>query len=405
MFELVCNVIWFTSQPDKTNIYMGGVKEDVKQSILRDTNFVEGEFPFRYLGVPLNEGKLNKSMFADLLSKVQKCLHSWAKQRISYAGKISLINSVIFGLEQFWCSTLLIPKGVIKLITKFCRHFLWGSEEGKRKLIMKSWGSCCTPHSEGGFNIKEILSWNKCILCKWIWIVDTHSDSLWANWNHTYNIKFGDFWTMSVKPCHSESWRSLLKVRNDLVAKIGSIAEARDFLSTCISGGKMQLHKVYDLLREPNSKVSWVRAVWNKAVVPKHSFIAVLAMCVLCKAASEDHQHLFFQCHYSSHIWKHLLDWMGLRGRSMRFKSELHWIAHRRHRRHWKFLWVTTCLNALVYSIWEERNSRIFNNVEHAVEHAVEHVIRRVQFLVSVKLLHVTPSSHEEEVLYGLNSC
>ncbi|XP_074304751.1 uncharacterized protein LOC141639547 [Silene latifolia] len=221
--------------------------------------------------------------------------------------------------------------------------------------------------------------------------------------------------------CHSESWRSLLKVRNDLVAKTGSIAEARDFLSTCISGGKMQLHKVYDLLREPNSKVSWVRAVWNKAVVPKHSFIVVLAMqgklatidqltirgmhlvnrCVLCKAASEDHQQLFFQCNYSSHVWKHLLDWMGLRGRSMRFKTELHWIAHRRHRRHWKFLWVTSCMTALVYSIWEERNSRIFNNVEHAVEH----VIRRVQFLVSVKLLHVTPSSHEDEVLYGLNSC
>ncbi|XP_074304825.1 uncharacterized protein LOC141639647 [Silene latifolia] len=176
----------------------------------------------------------------------------------------------------------------------------------------------------------------------------------------------------------------------------------------------MQLHKVYDFLREPSRKISWVRAVWNKAVVPKHSFMVVLAMqcklatidqltlrgmqlvnrCVLCKAASEDHPHLFFQCSYSSHIWKHLLDWMGLRGRSMRLKNEMHWIAHRRHKRHWKALWVSSCLNALTYSICEERNSRIFNNVEHDADY----VIRRVQFLVSVKLLHVTPSSYEEEV-------
>ncbi|XP_074277918.1 uncharacterized protein LOC141601526 [Silene latifolia] len=389
--NLFASLSGLQANPDKTNIYMGGVREEVKQAILRATQYVEGEFPFRYLGVPLNEGKLNKGMFADLLSKVQKCLHNWANQKISYAGKISLINIVIFGLEQFWCFTLLIPKGVIKLITKFCRHFLWGSDEGHRKLIMKSWASCCVPHAEGGFNIKE-----------------------------TYNIKSGDFWTMAPKNFHSESCKSLLKVRNELVAKIGGVATARAFLLDCIAEGKLQLHRVYDFLRDPGRRISWARVVWNKAALPKHSFLVVLVMqrklatidqvmhrgmhlvnrCVLCKAANEDHAHLFFQCSYSSNIWQNLLEWMGMRGRSMKLKTELHWLANRRHRKHWKALRISSCLNALTHSLGEERNSRIFNNLEHEAAY----IIRRVQFLVSVKLLHVTPPSYEEEILCSLNN-
>ncbi|XP_074298357.1 uncharacterized protein LOC141629219 [Silene latifolia] len=208
---------------------------------------------------------------------------------------------------------------------------------------------------------------------------------------------------MAPKNFHSESWKSLLKVRNELVAKTCGVANARAFLLDCITEGKLQLQKVYDFLREPGRRISWARVVWNKAVLPKHSFMVVLAMqrklatidqlmhrgvhlvnrCVLCKAANEDHSHLFFKCSYSSHIWQQLLEWMGMRGRSMNLKSELHWLVGRRHRKHWKALKISSCLNALTYSLWEERNSRIFNNLEHDAAY----IIRRVQFLVSVKLL------------------
>ncbi|XP_074319198.1 uncharacterized protein LOC141656267 [Silene latifolia] len=59
----------------KTNIYMAGIRGNIKQEILTDTGYTEGQFPFRYLGVPLNEGKLNKTMFADLITK-KKPTHS-----------------------------------------------------------------------------------------------------------------------------------------------------------------------------------------------------------------------------------------------------------------------------------------------------------------------------------------
>ncbi|XP_074291153.1 uncharacterized protein LOC141617924 [Silene latifolia] len=210
----------------------------------------------RYLGVPLNEGKLNNPIFADLLNKIQNALNHWATHRLSYAGKISLINTVIFRFEQYWCATLLIPKGVIKLITKFCINFLWNSGEGTRKLIMKSWASCCFPYKEGGFNIKEILTWNKSILCKWIWAIDNKSESTWSQCDLIYNIKATGFWTMQIKPHHSESWRGILYVRNELITRARDIENARTILNSCVKARKLKLHLLYDQFREKGNRVT-----------------------------------------------------------------------------------------------------------------------------------------------------
>ncbi|XP_074306038.1 uncharacterized protein LOC141641266 [Silene latifolia] len=408
------------ANPEKTNIYMGGVREDVKQEILRNTGYVEGTFPFRYLGVPLNEGKLNKSMFADLLTKVQQALNHWSTRTLSYAGKIRLLNTVIFGLEQFWCSTLLIPKGLIKLITKFCRNFLWNTEEGTKKMVMKSWATCYKLVQEGGFNIKEILAWNKCLICKWIWDIDQHSDSSWAVWNYLSNIKAGSFWTVVPKTYHSESWKSILKVRDDLIKKHGTVDAVKVILQSCVKKETLCLSLVYEQIRDKEGKVRWGKLVWRRAILPKHSVIMTLALhgklatvdqlnkkgliiinrCVLCKAALETHKHLFIKCSYSETIWQKLLQWMRILGRSNHMSEEIAWISSRRAKRHWKTNWFLGCLSTLVYSLWEERNCRIFRGVEHEVEY----LLRRVQYIVYVRLYHVLGNYGEQEMLEYLNA-
>ncbi|XP_074315253.1 uncharacterized protein LOC141651438 [Silene latifolia] len=266
------------ANPEKTNIYMGGIREEIKQAILRTTGYAEGTFLFRYLGVPLNEGKLNKIMFADLLHKIQSALTHWATHRLSYAGKE-------IGNEEL--------------------GFLLCSSQG------------------GGFNINEVLAWNKSVLCKWLWAIEHHSDSTWSQWNRVYNIKSENFWTMQIKSYHSESWRSILQVRNELINRSGGISQAQENLSSCVKNGKFHLHLVYDQLRNKENSVVWTKGVWHRAVLPKHSFFMVLAMqrclatvdklnhkgiciinrCILCKATCETHRHLFFRCPYSAALW------------------------------------------------------------------------------------------------------
>ncbi|XP_074318554.1 uncharacterized protein LOC141655368 [Silene latifolia] len=330
-------------------------------------------------------------MFADLLSKVQGALNHWTTYKISYAGKISLINSVTFGLEQFWCSTLLLPKGVLRLINKFCKKILWNFEEGQRKLIMKSWASCCSPYQEGRFNIKEILSWNKCVICKWIWGLINQSDGFWNTWNYSYNIKQGDLWTMQKKSTHSESWRSILQVRDELVAMAGSGDNAQGLLQSCVRKGKLRLHLLYDHFRQRGNTLSWTKAAWNRALLPKHSFFLVMAM--QRKLATIDQLNI-----RGFYI---VLTWLNMHNITVKLSKEMHWIAGRRACKHWKARWYTSCLGAAVYCLWEERNTRIFSGQEHQFDY----VVKRIQYLVKVRLLYVTHPSKEGEIVEALDGC
>ncbi|KAK9676672.1 hypothetical protein RND81_11G092500 [Saponaria officinalis] len=155
-----------SANPNKSNVYFGGVSQSVRDEILRLTGYSEGAFSFRYLEVSLNEGKLNRTHFVDLIGKVQKALNHLSTRMLSYAERIQLLNSIVFGLENYWCSTLLIPKGVVKWIQGFCRKFLWHKHSDQKRIILKSCLTSSSAHSEGGFKIKEILSWNKAFISK-----------------------------------------------------------------------------------------------------------------------------------------------------------------------------------------------------------------------------------------------
>ena len=58
----------------KSSIYFGGVGESVKLAILRLTGFLEGSFPFCYLGVPLSPHRLLASQFSPLLQKLESSI-------------------------------------------------------------------------------------------------------------------------------------------------------------------------------------------------------------------------------------------------------------------------------------------------------------------------------------------
>ncbi|XP_074290981.1 uncharacterized protein LOC141617715 [Silene latifolia] len=284
-------------------------------------------------------------------------------------------------------------------------------------MYMKSWVSCCSPWEEGGFNIKEILSWNKANLCKWIWLLINPTDSLWSVWNSAYNLKFDNIWTVKVKPHHCESCRGILHTRDFLLQVFGTADIAALSLSSCVSTcGKFQISKIYDLIRPHYAKVTWAPVIQNPNVLPKHRFICSLAFqkklptvgslgkrgicmvnrCVLCKCALETHTHLFFKCDFSSALWRCILGWMRIYDRSNDLWKELPWCLSRYSRKHWKGSWYRSCISA---TIWLERNSRTFAGKETSLLVLVQ----QIQFQVGVRLLDRNIKANEE-ILTHLHS-
>ncbi|XP_074296877.1 uncharacterized protein LOC141627534 [Silene latifolia] len=171
-----------SANTDKTDIYFGGVTAAIKHQAKSSCILV-------FLRVPSPS-----DILASLYTAPETLLIIMS----------SLLNSRIFGLTNFSCATALLPKNVVKLINKLCKNFFWNHEDGHRKLVFKSWSDICSPWNEGGVDIKELLSWNKAVLAKWIWTLDSQHDGLWSRWIATYYFSPDTIWSIQSKDHFSE---------------------------------------------------------------------------------------------------------------------------------------------------------------------------------------------------------
>ena len=62
---------------EKSTIYMAGVPEAEKRSILTNFLFAEGELPVRYLGLPLMTQVMRKQDYFSLLENIRSRISSW----------------------------------------------------------------------------------------------------------------------------------------------------------------------------------------------------------------------------------------------------------------------------------------------------------------------------------------
>ncbi|GKV32867.1 hypothetical protein SLEP1_g41432 [Rubroshorea leprosula] len=75
----------------------------------------EGEFPFKYLGIPIGGSHRRVAMWQPLVESVKRKLASWNGRHLSMGGCITLINLVLSSLPVFLMSVFIIPKGKIHL--------------------------------------------------------------------------------------------------------------------------------------------------------------------------------------------------------------------------------------------------------------------------------------------------
>ena len=97
--------------PAKSEIFFGGYA-DIEASVLSDlSGFKLGTFLTRYLGLPLKPGRrLSLATLQPLIDKITGKLTSWTVKYLSFAGKIMLIASQIYGLVNFWSAVFVLPK-------------------------------------------------------------------------------------------------------------------------------------------------------------------------------------------------------------------------------------------------------------------------------------------------------
>ncbi|XP_060182394.1 uncharacterized protein LOC132612068 [Lycium barbarum] len=182
----------------KSSFYFGGVSQSHKDLILLQLGYGQGDLPFKYLGIPLSTKKLSIIQWQPLINKITNRIDSWTAKKLSYAGRIQLVQSVIFGIQAYWAQLFPIHVHVLKVIDAYYRSYIWFGTNTITKRALVAWDKCCLPKSMGGMNLINLQLWNRAVLAKTCRDLDHKQDKLWIKCIHAYYIKGGQIHDMVI---------------------------------------------------------------------------------------------------------------------------------------------------------------------------------------------------------------
>jgi len=90
-------------------------------------------------------------------------------------------------------------------------------------------------------------------------------------------------------------------------------------------------------------------------------FLSPDPKCPLCQNADESHAHLFFNCNWSSSLWRKTRLWLKIHHNMPSLSRATQVLQHTKKGLQPKMRRVS--LAVLVYLIWEERNRRILTTL------------------------------------------
>jgi hypothetical protein len=391
--------------PQKSSIFFGGVGTSQKQSILTESGFSEGSFPFTYLGVPLSPHRLLASQFTPLLQDLKSSVQGWIGKHLTYVGRLELIRSVLFGKVQFWLNIFPIPEVVSRNIISICRNFLWTGDIHRSTSALVAWKTICLPKTEGGLGLYDLRARNRSFLGKQLWNIHLKTDSVWIRWIHHFYLNSGTIWSVQAHHSSSPLWKAIIYVKDLLLQRCGDSESSITLLSGWSTGAGLFLSHAYEFFRPVGSAVSWGRVVWEQWSLPKYSFILWLAVlgklktrdrlrfiptdpnCLFCRQVEESHSHLFFACEWTCRLWARIKSWLRI-GRTMQtLASAIRGFHSQRNNLEARMKRVS--LGITVYLIWEERNRRVFDGRSREIAT----VFRRFQILFYI-VFHFYEKDH-----------
>ncbi|GJS26999.1 RNA-directed DNA polymerase, eukaryota, reverse transcriptase zinc-binding domain protein [Tanacetum coccineum] len=356
---------------NKSTIFFGSVKDEVQKEIMKVLPFKKGKLPMKYLG------------------------------------RLQLIASILESIQVYWCTVFLLPKAVLKEINNLLMGFLWCNGKLSRGKAKIAWKKICKPITHGGLGLKDLELWNKALLVKHIWNIACKKDTLWVKWISTVKLNGKNFWIVSNKSLYNarltrdmmvadmvsngewvwpREWENDFPIIKQInVPKLDF--EKDDWLVWKNKNNKeckFSIREAYKDIRIQSSEVIWAKLVWYCQCIPKQSFILWMAIqgklmtcdrmakwgsydmtvCALCKNNVESQDHLFFNCPFSKALRKKLKTLMQFQSNATVWNDIVTELAVKPNKSSIWSIVRRLCLAGVVYSIWRERNNRVFRDEE-----------------------------------------
>ncbi|VVB09120.1 unnamed protein product [Arabis nemorensis] len=197
----------------KSKIFFGGYME-IEQAVLSSLSGIKlGSFPTRYSGLSLNPARISFATLQPFIERVTSKLHSWTVKLLSFAGKITLISSVIYGMVNFWSAVFVLSKRFYEKIYSLCAAFLWKNRTTTAVGARVAWKEVCKPKQEGGLGIRLLEDFAVVFQLKLIWNLFSNAWSLWVAWVKGNIFQRKSFWVTQDSPRFSRAIRNMLTLK------------------------------------------------------------------------------------------------------------------------------------------------------------------------------------------------
>jgi hypothetical protein len=133
----------------KSEVYVFGYQQQDKEIMANMLNCVLGEFPMKYLGIPVSDHHLGMGAFSPILQKMIKRLNPWKGKHITSGGRHILTNSCLSSIPLYSMGFYWLTDGMHKQMVSIRANFLWQGTKRKFKYHMTKWKMVSRPKDQG----------------------------------------------------------------------------------------------------------------------------------------------------------------------------------------------------------------------------------------------------------------
>lgn len=153
---------------DKSELIPINLEDDELNSLADVFGCPIGNFPIKYLGIPLHYKKLSREDIQPLVDKILKRIAGWRGRLLSYAARITLIKACLASIPIYLLSFFKFPKWAVDLINTQMANCLWNDFEGHRKIHLANWPLVSMKKEFGSLGIPNLHDLNICLLGSWV---------------------------------------------------------------------------------------------------------------------------------------------------------------------------------------------------------------------------------------------
>jgi hypothetical protein len=171
----------------KNDLISNNLDEEESQTHSRVFCCKLGEFPFKYLGVPLHYEKLRKEDIQTLIDKIIKRIAGWKGRLLSYGARLALLRACLASIPLYLMPVIKFSKLAIEAINSHMANFFWDDNEDKHRYHLSNWYSLTQRNEHGG--IPDFGDLNFCLLASWVQRYYQAEGRMWKNIvDHKYNL-------------------------------------------------------------------------------------------------------------------------------------------------------------------------------------------------------------------------